>query len=374
MKILMFFPGRIQHLPPLINAAINMAGLGAELTIVAFGASPDAQKQLTNELISLKIVAEEHPTSIIGKAYLWVKGIFLLYFLSIKIKPDYLWHHQCHYSMWYGYFGYILYKCKIIMHSHELTSHKWWRWQWQKLFARISDYVIVPEKNRGWILKLLSSSRARFVEIPNRNFFGGNLIEEKNSNELKDFFQTHGGNKHCKRFIIYQGAFFENRSLKEILLAFSAVKAPDVGLVLMGESNEFSRKLEKKFSMDKRILFLPFIEPPLHLKITNMCFAGILLYKPISLNSVYCAPNKIYEYASFGLGMLLPEYPGLMEINSKYNLGYMCDPSNVKSIKEGLEKLINRSETESREAANAFCRDSAKINELYKALYEEMSK
>lgn len=252
------------------------------------------------------------------------------------------------------------------MHSHELTSHVKWRWFWQKQLARRSYLMIVPEINRGWILKMLSYSKSPFVVIPNHNYadITSTNISEYDFDILK-FFRDLGGSDSCNRFIIYQGAIMENRSLLALINAFSLINSQDTGLIIMGEKNAFCAELESNCAKDNRIVFSPFIQPPNHLIITRSCCAGIVLYKPISLNSVYCAPNKIYEYASLGLPMLLPDYPGIQALNSVSNIGYLCDPLNVKSIHAALIKIIQNDQEELQKTIHQFIDTLPNIKDLY---------
>lgn len=62
---------------------------------------------------------------------------------------------------------------------------------------------------------------------------------------------------------------------------------------------------------------LPYITAPYHLEVTSHAFIGILIYAPVygtftsPLNSIYCAPNKLYEFSHFGIPMIGNNIPGL---------------------------------------------------------------
>lgn len=365
----MFFPGRLQHLPPLITAATSLAKAGCNVTVIAFGSSANLINILTDAGVSVKLLSMVHPKSFIGKAVLWCKGIAYLYYKIASTHPDYIWHHQCHYAVWYAVLACYIFKAPTIMHSHELTCHVRWRWFWQKHLARLSSFVIVPEINRAWILKMLSFSTAEFVMIPNNNY--STSFSESCPNKSFDiltFFRSSGGSSSCNKFLIYQGAILENRALLELISAFMQIDNPEIGLIIMGEKNAFSLKLEAISSADTRIIFTSFIQPPDHLLVTRSCFAGIVLYKPISLNSVYCAPNKIYEYAAFDLPMLLPDYPGLASIVSQYSLGHLCNPVSIVSIRDSIMKLINEDIRGMREGINHYYKHLPSTDSLYDSL------
>lgn len=51
------------------------------------------------------------------------------------------------------------------------------------------------------------------------------------------------------------------------------------------------------------------------------CDVGYISYPTDSLNNTYCAPNKIYEYASVNLPMIAPDNPTIRKIFDDYSIG-----------------------------------------------------
>jgi len=90
------------------------------------------------------------------------------------------------------------------------------------------------------------------------------------------------------------------------------------------------------------------------------------------LNSIYCAPNKIYEYAAIGLGMILPEYPGMASINHEFNLGVLCDPLDPSSIMQAMKDLLSKNPADYKESARRFMSSSTKPMEAYKDVYQKL--
>lgn len=134
----------------------------------------------------------------------------------------------------------------------------------------------------------------------------------------------------------------QERCLEQLIEGFKMLVCDDVGLILLGGSNksQYYKHIVKLSSDDKRIVTLSYIQSPKHLLLTKGCAYGVTLYAPISFNNIYCAPNKIFEYAESGLGNLLPEYPEISEINEKYSIGYTCVPLDPNSIKNALNNLM----------------------------------
>ena len=72
-----------------------------------------------------------------------------------------------------------------------------------------------------------------------------------------------------------------------------------------------------------------------------------------SINAVFCAPNKVYEFAGFGIPMLCNDNPGLKYTVEYYGMGVCAEDLSVDSIKSFLDK-IRAEESAMSEAANHY--------------------
>lgn len=71
---------------------------------------------------------------------------------------------------------------------------------------------------------------------------------------------------------------------------------------------------------------------------------GLILYKDIDLNFRYCAPNKLYEYWSYGIPVLAGDLPGLRDVFSYSNVGgRLIDFEDQHAIEQAIEEFINNS-------------------------------
>ncbi len=96
--------------------------------------------------------------------------------------------------------------------------------------------------------------------------------------------------------------------------------------------------------------FIDFVKPPYHLEVTSHAHIGILTYTPVKnqyspLNALYCAPNKIYEYAMLGVPMIGNNIPGLKIPFDTYQMGEIIKEfssddvvSAIKNIEENYEQ------------------------------------
>ena len=110
----------------------------------------------------------------------------------------------------------------------------------------------------------------------------------------------------------------------------------------MGNDTLYRKKLCEMFP---EIAYIPFVRPPYHLYITKNAHVGLLPYIAkryahySSLNALYCAPNKIFEYAACGLPMIGSDVPGLYYPFMQYHIGYTTENQSSSEIASILERI-----------------------------------
>ncbi|MCP1997428.1 glycosyltransferase [Flavobacterium sp. HSC-61S13] len=177
--------------------------------------------------------------------------------------------------------------------------------------------VICCEYNRSHITKSFFNLQRLPHIIPNKP-----IMDIAIDGSLEDDSRFTG-----KKIILYQGIFnYPERRMDELCEAIAFL--PDEYIVcLMGSDNDYKNTLKTKYENNDRIVFLPFVASPSHLKITQKAHIGFLTYFSDggkiehSLNTLYCAPNKIYEYANFGIPMLSNDIPALNYLFEKHKCG-----------------------------------------------------
>ncbi len=92
----------------------------------------------------------------------------------------------------------------------------------------------------------------------------------------------------------------------------------------------------RKIGVSERLSFLKSQIAPKHLEVISQAHIGIGLYRPISLNQVYCAPNRLYEFTGFGIPVILPDFPGIAQLAAQYPGILTCDPDSPQSIASAI--------------------------------------
>lgn len=311
MKVLIVHGFQIEHYPPVRNLIEILLRNGHMVTIITKGHIDLFDKKNKN----LKFI--EIPANSNGFNLSSVMG----YFKKCKIiqelverempKNDVLWTTT---DTTVRDLGKCVYKYKHVMQLMELIEdvpllpNQYIFWTHVQKYAHKAYKVVVPEYNRAQIQKVFWNLEKLPEILPNKPV----CVEVKAiPEEIKKFLDE--VDKEERKIILYQGNFDGDRELNDYAEAVSRV-SDKYCLYLMGRDSDFRVKLCEKYP---DIKYIPFIKPPYHLLVTQKAFIGLLPYKAVKLghlsplNALYCAPNKIYEYAGCGLPMIGSDVPGL---------------------------------------------------------------
>lgn len=202
--------------------------------------------------------------------------------------------------------------------------------------------VVVPEYNRAHITKALWNLDKLPYILPNKPY--NNILISKESDVEDEQAKKILKNIGDRKIILYQGIIHPERPLDVFIDAVDEFSGEYAFVVMSGGKNLYEYKKSKNY------FFIPFISPPKHLQVTSHAHIGILSYIPTKstgyspLNSLYCAPNKTYEYALFGIPMLGNDIPGLKYLFDTKMCGRCFDDFSVKSICKEINTIEDRYE------------------------------
>jgi hypothetical protein len=109
--------------------------------------------------------------------------------------------------------------------------------------------------------------------------------------------------------------------------------------------------------------------------VTSHAAVGIAIYNAAGkgllqrLGAVYCAPNKIYEYAGFGIPTLGNNLPGLRYSIEQAGAG-VCFDANKMSILTAVDNIIYNLKTYSDNAYAYY--DSVDLEKYVSLVLEEL--
>lgn len=271
----------------------------------------------------------------------------------------------------------IVGKYRTILQFYEFKNQvfNWKYWLMNPTYDYVqtlhkAEKIVHCEYNRAQISKGLYELETLPYILPNKPYDEDNLVEIPQ--DVKDIVDPIKKRTVGKKVVLYQGIFSsKERRLREFCEAIKDL-GEDYVLIAMGRGNDSYDNLRREFESD-RILFVPFIRPPYHLLITEIASICVLSYFPSSktfahtINPIYCAPNKIFEYAKFGKPMISNDIPGLYYPFRIYNCGRCIKyPMTVEHVKETLNDIFDNYNNLSKGAIELY--NSVDIKEIVKEI------
>lgn len=179
-----------------------------------------------------------------------------------------------------------------------------------------------------------------------------------------------------KKIILYQGIFNQpERRLDELCQAINYLPEDYIICIMGGECKE-KRLLKEKYE-SSRVLFLPYLPAPDHLYITRLAHIGFLSYFSVennignALNTLYCAPNKIFEYSKFGIPMISNDVPALKSDFEKFQSGIVVSNFAPEYIAQAILSIESNYMIYTDGAKAHFL--STQISELYSNLIDTIT-
>lgn len=342
MKYILIQVGPIAKYPPALTVLQDMNDLGIEVILITNQIDKNTKKICMQRNIKYIEVLSEFPENVSPlikfKRMLSLRKRFWKEINKIYDKNTILWVSSDAAIM---HLGAKLLKTNYILHMYELGQNIIYYSKIPFLKIDTSKYaknalaVIQAEYNRSHIAKTWWNLKELPFVLPNKPYNSG---VAKNSSIKDEYARSVIEKLSGKKIILYQGITSEERPLDKIIKAVDKLGDEYAFVLMSSEENVYSHLNISNY------YFIPFVKPPDHLEITSNAYIGVLSYTPTSngyskLNALFCAPNKIYEYASFGIPMIGNDIPGLTFPFEKYNIGVNFSSFEEKEIIETIEKV-----------------------------------
>lgn len=348
-KIVYILKPSVDIYPPCVSQIRIAKDLGYEIE-VWFGHCGGATRfLLESNGISMKQLqfAPDSTTSKIGKLRNWVE---FRHAVLAKMKTE-----DCdHVLFWFGTAESAIplfplnRKRRMVMSVLELMDDRKISRFLSAYIARKCIAVTACEDNRANIMQFWWKLDSKPFVIPNKPYEIKIPINAKPSCvEVEDALKLIGN----RPFVVYQGIFQNIEYISKIAHALS-LRADMPLLVMMGSDRRNIVPQIKNIYKDT--IFIPHIQSPKHLEITSHALLGVVCYDHSSLNKLYCAPNKIFEYSKFGIPMLANDVPGLIHTVGAYKAGVCVDFESQAEVEAGLERLLADHDEYSRNAVALY--------------------
>ena len=341
-KVYYIIKSELHYYPPCVSQIRMLHDAGVEVVSVYGSSKASAIELLRNDRIECVELVDHRGKykGKWGKIYSWLtyRNSLLQFLKHIDRKNSLLWFGNVEsYLPLYGHLS----KYHTAVSFLELLDLRSWKSSFTGHIVKSNEFVTACEETRAYVMKDAWALDKLPYVLPNKPY---SINITKNAipsiQETKDILAKLGNAK----YIVYQGIF---QNIEYISAVAKALKKefPDFYFVLMGlDRNNVIPSIKK---LNPNIIYVPYIPAPKHLEITSHAYIGLLFYEPFHLNRAFCAPNKIYEYSSFGLPIIGNNIPGLKNTIGTAHAGLCIDINEenvinaIKYINEHYEEISN---------------------------------
>ena len=280
-----------------------------------------------------------------GHPFLATLGtVFQAYKLIKQEKPEFVYAHDYYSSLLCKLLLKRKYCKKVVYDAHELIIPEEGKkmgfreklyYNAEKSIVNKVDFVVCASEERAQMMKDHYQLSSTPLAIKNISQLVLSDDEKTKSilNDLEEFFAKPGIT------VVYAGVVTKSRRIGELLKAVSYM-APKFKLLVVGNGDALAELREEAAKHDNLVSAFTGGVPYRSLgSILNQCDIGFIYYPTNSLNNIYCASNKIYEYASVGLPMFSNDNPTVKKMLKESQIGISTD-----DFENGLKKIAEDKE------------------------------
>jgi glycosyltransferase involved in cell wall biosynthesis len=329
--------------PPQMSVAVSLVQVGYDTLFVASQASEATRRYLEGRGVKM-LELQPHaaaPRHLLTKAaYWWEFRRKAWHVLEQQGRVDLLWIGSADTAL---ALGRRLLQRAYIFQIHELYDSLPFYRRHLRDYARAAKVVVVPEANRAAIFRSWYGLRRTPYVLPNKPLEHPRQRGLPITNEeARAALATVPADT---RLVLYQGIIHPERDIRPVGRAVAEL-GPGWKFVVAGDDQGFLGAIR---AACPEMLYVPYVPPPQHLEVTSRATIGVLAYCFDNLNNVFCAPNKVWEYAGFGLPMLGNDVPGLRLIE-EHQAGLCADFHQPTAVKRALLELVRNQQRYSQAA------------------------
>ncbi len=358
MKTIVLCKGRLETLPQIMSLALVTKELGNEvevLTSLSEQRTKDSFAEKGIDIVDLYPELEIASSTALGKLKHWrsfAKGAWK--YIDKNTEDVLLWASSADTALALG--RKLLHR-NYVLHIRELYDKIARYRRALAKYARQASCVVVPEISRACIFRCWYDLEETPIVLPNKPTGHPRKVKlEIEDSRARSLLEEINENA---KLVLYQGGIYPERELRFIAEGVQAM-GDDWRLVVMGSAqNNYLEELRKCSS---KLVHIPNVLAPRHLQVTSHAYVGIVTYSYTSLNNIFCAPNKIWEYSGFGMPMLCSNLPPLQMTVQANGAGACVNTNDISQITSALKQIDDNYESFSRNAVQLY--DSIDIHEI----------
>lgn len=373
MKIVIAHFQEVAAYPPVINLIDNLLAHHCYVHLIGINTKYLPERILSNTLFSETNLPDIKKKSLLSslKEKYWLKRFAIKRVENEMQDADILWTTTDFTVRWLGksvlQYKHVMQLMELIEYYPMFPRFRFlygWKFPIER-YAAAAWRVVVPEQNRAYIQKTWWGLLKTPIVLPNKPYYT-EFIENPNDDNLRRM------KNDSRKIVLYSGVIGFDRDLEPFAKAIQNMGDQYALYVLANIPESYKKRfadLKRKYTC---IVHLGYYRAPDHLAFFKYAHIGILPYKPgvtthekthiSGLNALYCAPNKIFEYAAFGLPMIGTDVLGLKEPFERYDIGYCCEELTAECLIEKIKRIESRYTTMSQNTRHFY--DSVNLDRI----------
>ena len=263
-----------------------------------------------------------------------------MFIKAIKVKPNIIHGHDT-LVLPLGVVLKLITGSKLIYDAHELESN---RNGLTPLFSKatltvekilwsfVDFLIIVSPSIQAWYQNNIGTKPSEVI----LNSPILNLAGERGGNFHKNYLRQKYGVLATEKIFIYVGIFGKGRGIERLIEVFSKLQKVHLVFVGYGELMEF---ITRKADIYSNIHLHDPVPHEAVVDISRSADVGLCMIGDVSLSDYYCLPNKLFEYCFAGIPVLASDFPDIVSVVRKYDLGICCG-QDLESIKSAVKLFL----------------------------------
>ncbi len=240
-------------------------------------------------------------------------------------------------------------KCAIIYDSHEINTEnlyyrdkRFYAWllrcQERRIIKKVDKMVCVSHAAADYFAKTYSIEKPMVVTNCSLK------AEQSFSEEKNEGFE-----------VLNHGQYYAGRGYDIMVEALPLLKDyPEIKLALRGfGAMEESLRARAKDLGDENIVFYPKVLVQELIPMAARSMVGVAITEGTCINFEVSVSNKLFEYASAGLPVIMSDIPEHRYLNDKYHFGIVMPDNRPETFADAVKKLYMDKEFYNACAANA---------------------
>ena len=147
-----------------------------------------------------------------------------------------------------------------------------------------------------------------------------------------------------EKIIIYQGSVNRGRGLELVINSMQYIDNVRFWIFGVGDILGDLKRQISKLKLESDVLFKGRMLPGELIHYTLQADVGISLEENLGLNYYYALPNKLFDYISANVPVLVSDFPEMGSLVKKYDIGIATLTSDPQELAEILKSMLHDSE------------------------------